>query len=291
MRYRADLPFVLRGVSLALQAGSRVGVIGRTGAGKSSLVAALLRLVPSEASPLGVLEGDAAVAALEAGRWPEAGPAAAPRPPSTTDGGCVRIDGRDVRDVPLSQLRRAVSAIPQEPTLFAGTVRGNLDPFGENSDEQLVDALERVQLADEVGSRGGLGAPVDEDGGNFSTGQRQLLCLARAVLRRSRIVVLDEPSAHADEGTDARIQAAVRRAFPGATVITVAHRLHTVMDSDLVVVMDAGQAAEVGAPHELLQREGGALARLVGSTGPRMAAHLRSLALRAFEARGGARAA
>lgn len=221
----AGLPFALRGVSLVVPSGSRLGVVGRTGAGKSSLIAALLRLSEPER--------DAA-------------------------GGCgIIVDGVDVGCVPLTRLRRAISVVAQEPMLYAGTVRSNLDPLARSSDAACAAALATCAL------RLALDAPIAESGGNLSVGERQLLCLARAVLRGSSIVLVDEATANVDPDTDALIQAALRTAFTSATIIAVAHRLSTVLDYDEVAVLGDGCVIEHGAPAELAAREGGAFAALL----------------------------
>jgi len=172
--------------------------------------------------------------------------------------------------------------------LFSGTLRSNLDPFAQHTDEQCMTALTRVQLGDFAADRGGLTMPVADSGSNLSVGQRQLVCLARALLRHSRVILMDEASANIDNDTDARIQQAVRTAFRDSTVVTVAHRIHTIIDSDLVVVMAGGSVAEVGDPAELLHNEDGAFSRLVAETGPATAALLRKDAITASEARRGA---
>jgi len=153
----------------------------------------------------------------------------------------------------LHDLRRKISIIPQEPVLFSGTMRYNLDPFDEYSDEKLWHSLEEVKLKDVVANLPtGLETKISEGGSNFSVGERQLICLARAILRDNRILVMDEATANVDPQTDALIQATIRNKFRDCTVLTIAHRLHTIMDLDKVLVMDAGRAVEFGTPFELL---------------------------------------
>ena len=212
LRYRPGLPLVLKGLTLSIAAGQKVGVVGRTGAGKSSLVAALLRLVEAES-------------------------------------GQILLDGVDIAAIGLQPLRGRMAVIPQDPLLFSGTVRSNLDPFAQYSDAELWAALERVRLAP---SLGGLADAVEDAGRNFSVGQRQLLCIARALLRRCRVIVMDEATAAVDVETDAALQEAMRTEFAAATTLTVAHRLNTILDSDRVVVMDEGRVAECDAPAALL---------------------------------------
>lgn len=204
----------LKDVTLAIPGGSRVGVVGRTGAGKSSLIAALLRLAPTR--------------------------------------GTVRIDGVPTCALPLDVLRRAINLIPQDPALFAGSVRKNLDPFDESDDAALWSALESAQLTRCIEALGGLTAEVTEFGSNFSVGERQLICLARAVLRPTSLLILDEATANVDSATDATIQSVIRQRFADCTVITIAHRLDTVIDSDAILVMDDGKVLEYGPPQELL---------------------------------------
>ena len=243
LRYRPELPPVLRGVSFALATSQKLGIVGRTGSGKSSLVLALLRIVEPQS-------------------------------------GRVLLDGVDVAHIGLARLRNAFAVIPQDPFVFAGSLRANLDPFAEHADDALWAALDRVGLKTLVQADAKkLELPVLDAGANFSLGQRQLLCMARALLRDARCLVLDEATASVDYDTDTLIQKTVREAFKHVTVLTIAHRLISVMDSDRVLVLDAGEVAEFGAPSQLLQRPAGAFSALVNQTGPQNAAHLKSLAL------------
>jgi ABC-type multidrug transport system fused ATPase/permease subunit len=229
MRYRADFQLVLRGVDLDVRPGEMVGVVGRTGSGKSSLFRSLLRLTELE-------------------------------------GGTISIDGVDISKIDLDVLRSSVAIIPQEPVLFSGSIRRNLDPFGTRSDDELWAALRRSNLEPTINSlQGGLDFEVSEGGENFSLGQRQLLCLARALVRKSRILLLDEATSSIDYNTDLIIQRTIREeaSRSGCTVITIAHRLDTIMDSDRVLVMDNGQVAEYDSPANLLAQRGSLLSKLV----------------------------
>ncbi|CAG2177676.1 unnamed protein product, partial [Oppiella nova] len=189
----------------------------------------------------------------------------------------------DTKSVGLHDLRRKMSIIPQEPMAFIGSLRRNLDPFAEHSDEELWAALEAVQLREPVLEMpGGLEYELSEGGANLSVGQRQLICLSRAILRRNRVLVLDEATANVDHKTDALIQATIRRNFADCTVITIAHRLNTIIDSHKVLVMDAGRITEFDSPHALLQNRNSMLSQLVRHTGREMERHLFAAAEQAF---------
>ena len=207
---------VLKNLNFTVEAKQKVGIVGRTGAGKSSLINAILRL--------SYLEGR------------------------------IRIDGHDTQQIPLEELRKRISIIPQEPVLFSGTMRYNLDPFDEFPDEALWSALRDVHLHAVVSEMPeGLHSKITEGGSNFSVGQRQLVCLARAVLRGNKILVMDEATANVDPITDALIQNTIREKFQNCTVLTIAHRLITVTDADKVLVMDAGRVVEYDSPQALLK--------------------------------------
>ncbi|KAJ4427649.1 hypothetical protein ANN_25297 [Periplaneta americana] len=215
----------------------RVGIVGRTGAGKSSLISALFRLARLE--------------------------------------GSIKVDNVDTSTIGLPHLRSRISIIPQEPVLFSASLRDNLDPFHDFSDEVLWRALEDVELKDSVD---GLDFFVNEGGTNFSAGQRQLICLARAIIRNNRILVLDEATANVDPQTDSFIQGTIRTKFKQCTVLTIAHRLNTIMDSDMVLVMEAGEMVEFGHPHVLLQNTEGNFYKMVQETGKAMAEQLHKVA-------------
>ncbi|KAJ2776525.1 hypothetical protein GGI15_004822, partial [Coemansia interrupta] len=215
-RYRRGLDLVLRDISFCVLPMQKVGIVGRTGAGKSSLTLALFRIIEAAS-------------------------------------GKILIDGQDIAQYGLYDVRSKLSIIPQDPVLFAGSVRKNLDPFGNFSDQQIWSALEHAHLAEVVRSKGeGLDYAVLKDGDNFSVGQRQLICLARALLKRAKILVLDEATAAIDNETDAIIQQTIRKEFRNCTVLTIAHRLNTVMDSDMILVIDNGMVAEYDTPENLL---------------------------------------
>lgn len=238
MRYRPDTPLVLKGVSFTVQGGERIGIVGRTGSGKSTLMLALLRLVEPER-----LKGDP---------------------------GPIFLDGVDTCTLGLSELRRAISIVPQLPVIFSGTVRSNLDLFNQCTDAQLWAALEKTNLKDLVGSYPDkLQHKVSEGGSNFSQGQTQLLCLARAMLEKSRVLLLDEATSSIDFETDELIQRTIRTpsSFGGqCTVITIAHRINTVIDNDKILVLDAGQVVEYDAPATLLANKSSKLSSMVQQT-------------------------
>ena len=226
MRYRAGLPLVLKGLNLQVAGGERIGVVGRTGAGKSSIMSTLFRLVE-------------------------------------LSGGRITIDGIDIAKVGLSDLRSRLAIIPQDPTLFRGTVRSNLDPFGRYTDHELWNAMRASDLVDSSRAeddkspgRIHLDSSVDEEGLNFSLGQRQLMALARALVRGSQIIVCDEATSSVDMSTDERIQETMVRGFKGKTLLCIAHRLKTIVNYDRIIVMDNGVIAECDAPQRLWQQGG-----------------------------------
>jgi len=232
MRYRPGLPLVLKGLDLTIPGGAKIGIVGRTGAGKSTLMVALMRIVE-------------------------------------LDTGVICIDGTDIKKIGLARLRSRIAVIPQDPVLFSGTVRNNLDPFDQFTERRLYEVLERIGLYTKDGDEAtrqrqvqSLSDVVAEGGSNFSVGQRQLLVIARALLVGASIVIMDEATAAVDGDTDARIQRVIRTEFANATVLCVAHRLNTIMDSDYILVMDDGLAAEFDTPNILLER-GGLFADLV----------------------------
>uniref|UniRef100_A0A669DGK9 ABC-type glutathione-S-conjugate transporter n=1 Tax=Oreochromis niloticus TaxID=8128 RepID=A0A669DGK9_ORENI len=220
VRYRPELDLVLHGITCDIDSTEKIGIVGRTGAGKSSLTNCLFRII--EAAE-----------------------------------GCIRIDDVDISTTGLHDLRNRLTIIPQDPVLFSGSLRMNLDPFDKFSDEEIWRVLELSHLKSYVsGLQEGLQHKVAEGGENLSVGQRQLLCLARALLRKSRILILDEATAAVDLETDNLIQNTIRKEFSDCTVLTIAHRLHSIMDSSRVMVLDAGKIVEFDSPSNLLEKEG-----------------------------------
>uniref|UniRef100_A0A2K5QFV3 ATP binding cassette subfamily C member 5 n=1 Tax=Cebus imitator TaxID=2715852 RepID=A0A2K5QFV3_CEBIM len=219
MRYRENLPLVLKKVSFTIKPKEKIGIVGRTGSGKSSLGMALFRLVE-------------------------------------LSGGCIKIDGVRINDIGLADLRSKLSIIPQEPVLFSGTVRSNLDPFNQYTEDQIWDALERTHMKECIAQLPlKLESEVMENGDNFSVGERQLLCIARALLRHCKILILDEATAAMDTETDLLIQETIREAFADCTMLTIAHRLHTVLGSDRIMVLAQGQVVEFDTPSVLLSND------------------------------------
>lgn len=194
--------------------------------------------------------------------------------------GHILIDGIDTGEINLESLRSKISIIPQNPVLFSATIRYNLDPFDSFSDEEIWRALEIVELKSAIN---GLHFMVTEGGSNFSVGQRQLICLARAILRNNKILLLDEATANIDQKTDAVIQRTIREKFANFTVLTIAHRLHTVMDSDMILVMEHGYAKEFDIPYKLLQQPHGMFRELVNNLDPVDKQNLTEIAKRKYD--------
>lgn len=228
MRYR-DGPLVLKNISLEFKGGEKIGVVGRTGSGKSSLMNLLFRITEIE-----------------------------------KDGGTIEIDGIDVSTIGTEILRLNLSIIPQDPVMFSNTIRYNIDPFGTATESEILEVLEKVQLNDFINALPeGLDEPVAEGGENFSQGQRQLLCIARSLLRKPKILVMDEATASIDNATDALIQQMIRENFKDATVLTIAHRLNTILDSDRILVLDDGKIAEFDTPEKLRKKQDGIFRSMV----------------------------
>uniref|UniRef100_A0A671RWW0 Multidrug resistance-associated protein 4 n=1 Tax=Sinocyclocheilus anshuiensis TaxID=1608454 RepID=A0A671RWW0_9TELE len=243
--YSSDGPVVLKNISAMFRPREKVGIVGRTGAGKSSLISALFRLTEPE--------------------------------------GKILVDGVLTSEIGLHDLRQKMSIIPQDPVLFTGTMRKNLDPFSQHSDHDLWNSLKEVQLkaaVEELPAK--LETELAESGSNFSVGQRQLVCLARAILRKNRILIIDEATANVDPRTDELIQKTIRAKFKECTVLTIAHRLNTIIDSDRILVLDAGRIHEYDAPHVLLQNQNGIFYKMVQQTGKAEAASLLQTAKQAY---------
>ncbi|KAF9625861.1 hypothetical protein IFM89_027638 [Coptis chinensis] len=227
IRYAEHLPSVLKNITCTFPGRKKVGVVGRTGSGKSTLIQAIFRIVePRE--------------------------------------GSITIDNVDICKIGLHDLRSKLSIIPQDPTLFEGTVRGNLDPLEQYSDGEIWKALDKCQLGDVVRAKEEkLNSAVVENGENWSMGQRQLFCLGRALLKKSSVLVLDEATASVDSATDGVIQKIISQEFNDRTVITIAHRVHTVIDSDFVLVLSEGRVVEYDTPARLLERENSFFSKLI----------------------------
>ncbi|KAG0232674.1 Canalicular multispecific organic anion transporter 2 [Actinomortierella wolfii] len=271
-RYRQGLDLVVKNINFEVQPGEKVGIVGRTGAGKSSLTLALFRIIEAanshwaKASHNGA-DSDASDEAKQKRLEEEAKAAELEKVEVEEDGGKIILDGVDISTVGLKTLRQHLAIIPQDPTLFAGTVRENLDPFDEHEDADLWAALERAHLKEHVSSlQGGLNFKVSQNGDNFSVGQRALICLARALLRKSKVLVLDEATAAVDMQTDELIQRTIRTEFKDRTILTIAHRIKTIVDSDKILVLEKGRVAEFDSPKVLLQNKDSIFTSLVNAS-------------------------
>jgi len=237
-KYRPTLDYALKGISFEIKGGEKVGVVGRTGSGKSTLLQCIMRL------------------------------------PDVVEG-LMSVDGTDTARVPLRTFRKKFAVIPQTPTLFNVSLRDNLDPFAEFDEIQIWKALETVQMKDVIEGLGeGLDFMLSSGGGNFSVGQRQLLCLSRAILTKSKVLIMDESAANVDQLTDTKLQEAVKTVFAGSTVISIAHRLESIVEYDKILVLGAGEVLEYGAPAELLNDKEGAFFGMVQETGKETSAEL-----------------
>ncbi|XP_029766919.1 multidrug resistance-associated protein 7 [Terrapene carolina triunguis] len=228
LTYRPGLPNALDGVTFTIYPGEKVGIVGRTGSGKSTIFLALFRMVELR-------------------------------------GGRILLDNVDSRSVGLESLRSKLAIIPQDPFLFSGTIRENLDPLGRHTDADLYQVLEQCHLQAVITQMGGLDCELGERGKSLSVGQRQLVCLARALLTQAKVLCIDEATASVDQKTDQLLQQTIRQRFADKTVLTIAHRLNTILDSDRVLVMHAGKAAELDSPAVLSKREDSLFQRLLTS--------------------------
>ncbi|KAI9068084.1 multidrug resistance-associated ABC transporter [Trametes sanguinea] len=252
IRYAPDLPNVLHNLNFEIRPGEKVGVLGRTGSGKSTLALSFFRFVePAE--------------------------------------GRILVDGLDISKIGLTDLRSRLTIIPQDPTILSGTLRSTLDVFGEYQDAEIYEALRRVHLipAGEVSEESegvnanvfrNLDSPVSEAGENFSTGEKQLLCMARAILKRSKVLLMDEATASVDYATDELISKTIRHEFAESTILTIAHRLRTVIDYDRVMLLDQGRIVEFDKPAALLSNPNSKFYALCKATGQQEFAVLKRMA-------------
>lgn len=237
--YAPDLPPVLKGLNFSINQGERIGIVGRTGAGKSSLTLALLRFLEPQS-------------------------------------GSIYVDGLDLAAVRLHNVRSRIGIIPQDPVIFAGTVREVLDPFDQYDDQELRDAIEKIvedkdYASDSLKDIFSLSSSIAEGGRNLSQGQRQVMCLARAIVSRPKILIMDEATASVDMESDARIQRSIRQDIHDCTLLVIAHRLSTIADFDRILVLDQGTVAEFDRPSVLLAKESGIFRAMVEQSGERAA--------------------
>jgi ABC-type multidrug transport system fused ATPase/permease subunit len=222
LRYRPKTEMVLKGLDLEIQGGHKVGIVGRTGAGKSTVSLALTRIIELAS-------------------------------------GSIRIDGVDISKVNIGKLREKITIIAQDPTLFTGSIRMNIDPQSKCTDEEILSLLKRAGLESLVTEqkedeelKTGLEFQVEEGGKNLSSGEKSLICICRAIIRKNKVVILDEATANIDLKTEQRIQALIKKEFAGCTVMTIAHRLQTIIESDQILMLDQGTVLEFGSPKQLM---------------------------------------
>lgn len=238
MRYRENFPYALQDLTFTIQPGQKVGIIGRTGAGKSSIMQVLFRL-------------------------------------TNPTSGTIFLDGQDYKQAGLHQLRKQMSVIPQTPTIFMSSFRDNLDPFHEHSDKEIIKVIKQTKLKDLLANYPeGLETILIGEGGNLSAGEKQLICLARALIRKNKIVMMDEATANVDHVTDTFIQKQIKRKFGDSTVLIVAHRLRTIIDTDIIVVMEEGTCKEIGTPFELGNKSSSLFKKMILHTGPQESQYL-----------------
>lgn len=219
LRYRPDTELVLKELTFEVAKGERIGVVGRTGAGKSTICLCISRI-------LELSEGS------------------------------IIIDGLDISQMDLKDLRSRITVIPQDPTMFNGTLRYNLDPLGRATDEEVINILKAAKLHDLIKDEG-LALKISENGNNLSSGEKQLICICRAILRKSKVVILDEATSNIDIVTELAIQDLIDTSLKGSTVLTVAHRLNTIMASDKILVLDFGRLIEYDSPKNLMANKDG----------------------------------
>lgn len=241
LTYNTNLQ-VLKNLTFDVQPSEKIGIVGRTGAGKSSIISALFRL--------NEFVGD------------------------------ILIDSLAIRDLGLHDLRKNISIIPQDPLLFCGKIRYNLDPFNLHQDNDLWRVLKQVRLGNKITT---LDYQVDEGGANFSVGERQLVCLARAILTKNKILVMDEATANIDPASDNFIQNTIREVFADCTVITIAHKLQTIINCNRILVLDEGRLREYDHPNILLQNQNGYFSKMVAQTGQSASVMLKKMAKQSFE--------
>lgn len=216
LRYRPDTDIVLNKLSFKINSGEKIGVVGRTGAGKSTITLAITRIVE-------IFEGQ------------------------------IKIDGVDVGQIKLDDLRSRITVIPQDPTMFKGTLKFNLDPENKNTDEEIYKIIEQAQLQELVDSDpAGIEMEISENGSNLSSGERQLICICRAILRKSKLVILDEATANIDVITEQKIQTLINTQFVDSTMVVIAHRINTIIQSDRVLVLSFGEIQEFDTPQNLM---------------------------------------
>ena len=240
MKYRENYDYALKNLSFTIEPGSKTGIIGRTGAGKSSIMQVLFRLVNPEK-------------------------------------GTILIDGQDLMRAGLHEIRKQMSVIPQSAILFISSLRDNLDPFHEHSDKELIRVLKRVRMGQLLNQLpNGLSSQINSKGLSLSAGEKQLVCLARAILRKNKIVMIDEATANVDSETDEFIQKQLIKRFKTSNLLIIAHRLRTVIDADWIVVMHQGATKEVGPPKELVRNEKSPFLEMIQHTGPEESKYLLS---------------
>ena len=219
VRYRPDTKMVLKDINIIIQPGEKVGIVGRTGSGKSTLCLCLFRIIEAT-------------------------------------NGQILIDDIDISLIGLSLLRSIITVIPQDPTLLEGSLRENLDPAGKYDDQSMIDCLQSIGM-EYILEEDGLNFMVKENGDNLSAGERQLICMARAMIRKSKIIIMDEATSSIDYNTEQLIQQAILTKLKDSTVITIAHRIKTILEYDKIIVFEQGKLIEQGSPKELIDKKDG----------------------------------